>query len=79
MQAGMTKAERKASRVIRAALRPSQRIARKEARGFERAKRDAQAVGWESVAKVYASPEHIAKTKAIHKQQCESLATSKIN
>jgi hypothetical protein len=77
MQAGKTKVVRARSQAYRASLRPTERLARKEARGFERAKRNAQAIGWESIAKNYASPEHIAKTKAIHKQQCQSLAVSK--
>jgi hypothetical protein len=77
MQAGKTKAERYRTAPMRAAMRPAERLARKGARGFERAKRDAQAIGWESLAVTYASPEHIAKVKAIHKQQCQSLAVSK--
>ena len=79
MQAGKTKAERKTSMLSRAVARNEWRPVRRARREAQRGTKRVEAQSWESVAKVYASPEGIAKTKAIHKQQCESLRTAKEN
>ena len=79
MQAGMSKEERKASAAARKILREDlwghRRLLRREARVAKKL----NAQSWESVAKVYASPEGIAKTRANHQLQCESLRTAKAN
>ena len=79
MQAGKTKAERKASRWFRTSVRADKNLNIRVNRQAQREAKRVEAQSWESVAKVYASPEGIAKTKAIHKQQCESLRTAKAN
>lgn len=79
MQAGLSKAERKASQGARAYARPAAQFSRRTTRKAAQIAKKLNAQSWESVAKFYASPEGIAKTKAIHKQQCESLCTAKEN
>lgn len=72
MQAGKTKAERKASIGERAANRVVSRIASRMARRAQRTIAQVQANAWESVARAYASPEGIAKFRTEHKRQCET-------
>jgi hypothetical protein len=77
MQAKLSKAERKASQRERAYARPAAQFSRRTTRKAAQIVKKLNAQSWESVAKVYASPEGITKTRDAHKVQVASLRIAK--
>jgi hypothetical protein len=77
MQAGKTKAERKASRAVRNIDRNFIFGQLAADRALNRAIKKEVAIARESIKKTAASPAAIALTKAAYKEQCLAFETSK--
>ena len=77
MQAGATKAERKASLVARAKARPGENYKRANRRIPARLNKKAAIANREAIKKTAASPAAIALTKATYKEQCLAFEASK--
>jgi hypothetical protein len=77
MQAGQTKADRKASRVARAKARPDQKCLRLASQIADRMETKQRAIKNEDRKRIAATPTAISATKEAYKHQCEELKSLK--